>query len=121
MAKGGILIVDDFKVEGWRGYVGGGWAPFEANMKRVVPGAHFLDLDTLHPIFHGFFEIDSLSDFPQAYNFGPPIFRGLYQDNDPSKRLLMVVNYNTDISQYWEWSGRGFRPFDETNGRTSSG
>jgi hypothetical protein len=25
------------------------------------------------------------------------------------------VNYNTDISQYWEWSGRGLRPFDETN------
>jgi hypothetical protein len=27
----------------------------------------------------------------------------------------MIVNYNTDISQYWEWSGRGLRPFDETN------
>ena len=50
-----------------------------------------------------------------AYNAGPPIFRGLYEDNDPKKRLLMVVNYNTDISQYWEWSGRGLRPFDETN------
>jgi hypothetical protein len=28
---------------------------------------------------------------------------------------MMIVNYNTDISQYWEWSGRGFRPFDDTN------
>ena len=28
---------------------------------------------------------------------------------------MMIVNYNTDISQYWEWSGRGFRPIDETN------
>ena len=45
----------------------------------------------------------------------PAVFRGLFEDNDPSKRLLMIVNYNTDISQYWEWSGRGLRPFDETN------
>ena len=35
------------------------------------------------------------------------MFRGIYEDNDRSKRLMMVVNYNTDISQYWEWSGRG--------------
>ena len=40
---------------------------------------------------------------------------GIFEDNDPSKRLEMIVNYNTDISQYWEWSGRGFRPFDEPN------
>ena len=66
-------------------------------------------------IFHCFFEIESLANFPQAYNAGQPVFRGLYEDNDPRKRLQMIVNYNTDISQYWEWSGRGLRPFDETN------
>jgi uncharacterized protein DUF4159 len=27
----------------------------------------------------------------------------------------MIVNYNTDISQFWEWSGLGLRPIDETN------
>ena len=32
-----------------------------------------------------------------------------------NKRLQMIVNYNTDISQFWEWSGRGLRPFDETD------
>ena len=46
---------------------------------------------------------------------GGPDFRGVYEDNDPAKRLLMIVNYNTDISQYWEWSGRGLRPVDDTN------
>ena len=34
---------------------------------------------------------------------------------DRKKRLMAIVNYNTDVSQYWEWSGRGFRPFDQTN------
>ena len=27
----------------------------------------------------------------------------------------MIVNYNTDISQFWEWSGTGLRPIDDTN------
>ena len=56
-----------------------------------------------------------LDNFPQAYNSGRPFFRGVFEDNDPSKRLVMIVNYNTDISQYWEWSGRGLRPVDDTN------
>ncbi|HVH27576.1 MAG TPA: DUF4159 domain-containing protein [Vicinamibacterales bacterium] len=111
--KGGFVIVDDFKAEGDFGSAG--WQPFAENMKRVIPEGRFVDMDTSHPIFHSFFEIGTLNQFPQAYNAGQPVFRGLYEDNDPSKRLMMIVNYNTDISQYWEWSGRGLRPFDETN------
>jgi hypothetical protein len=75
LKKGGFVIVDDFKVKGWRGIDSGGWEPFEANMKRVLPEARFVQMQSSHPIFH----------------------------------------YNTDISQFWEWSGRGFRPFDDTN------
>jgi hypothetical protein len=115
--KGGFVIVDDFKMPGWRGVEGGGWEPFASNMNRVLPGVQFFDMDLSHPIFHSFFEItaDKLDDFPQAYNAGRPVFRGVYEDNDPAKRLVMIVNYNTDISQFWEWSGRGLRPVDETN------
>src|SRR5437867_6544334 len=113
--KGGFVIVDDFKMPGWRGIPGGGWEPFAENMKRVLPGVRFFEMQASHPIFHVFFEINALDNFPQAYNSGQPIFRGVYEDNDPSKRLQMIVNYNTDVSQYWEWSGRGFRPFDQTN------
>jgi hypothetical protein len=113
LKKGGFVIVDDFKREGDFGSAG--WGPFADNMKRVLPEAQFLEMDTSHPIFHSFFEITTLKHFPQAYNAGQPSFRGLYEDNDPNKRLQMIVNYNTDISQYWEWSGRGLRPFDETN------
>ena len=115
--KGGFVIVDDFKTLGWRGLDSGGWEPFEANMKRVLPGVRFFEMEDSHPIFHAFFEIDNriLDNFPQAYNSGRPIFRGVYEDNDPRKRLVMIVNYNTDVSQYWEWSGRGLRPVDDTN------
>ena len=111
--KGGFVIVDDFKTAEWRG--GRGWAQFADNMHRVLPDAKFVDLDVSHPIFHQFFTIDSLDIFPQAYNAGRPIFRGLYRDNDPAKPLQMFVNYNTDISQFWEWSGRGMRPIEDSN------
>jgi hypothetical protein len=115
--KGGFVIVDDFKTIGWRGNTTGGWDPFEANMNRVLPGVQFFDMDIAHPIFHSFFEINTgtLDNFPQAYNSGRPVFKGVYEDNDPRKRLVMIVNYNTDISQFWEWSGRGLRPVDDTN------
>jgi hypothetical protein len=114
--KGGFVIVDDFKVLGWRGIDSGGWEPFAQNMNRVLPGVRFFDMDGDHPIFHSFFELgEKLEDVPQAYNAGRPVFRGVYEDNDPKKRLVMIVNYNTDVSQFWEWSGRGLRPVDDTN------
>src|SRR5262245_27881137 len=118
LLKGGFVIVDDFKLPGWSGGFGnggGGWQTFADNMQRVLPGVRYYEMDASHPVFHSFFEIPSLDIVPQAYNAGKPIFRGVYEDNDPRKRLMMIINYNTDISQFWEWSGRGFRPIDETN------
>jgi hypothetical protein len=88
---------------------------FEAAMKRALPEGRFADLQASHPIFHSFFEIDRFDIIPQAYIAGRPIFRGLFEDNDPAKRLQMIVNYNTDVSQFWEWSGTGLRPIDDTN------
>ncbi len=81
----------------------------------MLPGAKFFEMSPTDPIFHCFFDITTLDNFPQAYTTGKAVFRGIYEDNDPRKRLLMIINYNTDISQYWEWSGQGLRPFDDTN------
>jgi len=113
IAKGGFVIVDDFKMPGAMG--GRGWDQFADNMHRALPDAVFVDMKATDPIFHVFFDINDLSVVPQAYNAGQPIFRGLYEDNDPTQRLEMIVNYNTDISQFWEWSDRGLRPIDQTN------
>jgi hypothetical protein len=95
LQKGGFVIVDDFKVYGDFGSPG--WEVFETNMKRVLPDVRFYEMQASHPIFHGFFEIDDLEIVPQAYNAGKPIFRGVYEDNDPHKRLQMIINYNTDV------------------------
>ncbi|MBW8862725.1 MAG: DUF4159 domain-containing protein, partial [Acidobacteria bacterium] len=47
MEKGGFVIVDDFKQYGDFGSPG--WQPFEDNMKRVLPGARFYDMQASHP------------------------------------------------------------------------
>ena len=113
LQKGGFVIVDDFKYTGEHG--GRGWEAFDENMRRVLPDARFVDVSPSHPIYHSFFDIDSFDIIPQYYNRGRPIFRGLYEDNDPTKRLQMIVNYNTDISQFWEYSATGIQPIDDTN------
>jgi hypothetical protein len=129
LQKGGFVIVDDFKPRRSRfgGRIGGGlggdlgggygtgWEVFEQAMTRVLPQGRFVELTAAHQIFHTFFEVNRLDIIPQAYIAGQPVFYGLFEDNDPAKRLQMIVNYNTDVSQFWEWSGTGLRPIDETN------
>ena len=113
LQKGGFLIVDDFKGRAFRG--GGGWETFERNMRRALPEARFVDLDHLASDLPFVLRRSSRCRMPQAYVGGDAIFRGLFEDNDPAKRLQMIVNFNTDISQFWEWSGTGLRPIADTN------
>jgi hypothetical protein len=107
LLKGGFLIVDDFPY--WA------WQQFESQMARVFPDGQWQDLDVTHPIFHSFFDIDTFDDLPQYYDRGRPIFRGIFENNDPTKRLLVMINFNTDVSNYWEFSATGFVPVEESN------
>ena len=50
-----------------------------------MTAAKFLPMDPRDPVFHSFFEITTLANFPQAYNAGEPIFSGLYENNDPKR------------------------------------
>ncbi len=111
LLKGGFVIFDDSRDN--RGNAG--WENFVFNMERVLPGVRFFDMTADNPIFHSFFELASLDIVPQYYDYGPPIFRGIYQDNDPHKRLLAMINFNTDVSNFWEFSDQGFFPVDLSN------
>jgi hypothetical protein len=102
LRKGGFLIVDDF-------HFANEWAVFEAAMRRVLPGARIERLELSHPIFNTFFQIKSL-EVPYPGWLGEQgvmgEFYGIHEDNDPAKPLMVVINYNIDIGDYVEWSGR---------------
>ena len=82
-------------------------------MRHVFPNVRFYEMEISHPIFHSFFE--SVARHSPGVQRRARDLRGVYEDNDPTKRLQMIINYNTDISQFWEWSGTGLRPIDDTN------
>ncbi len=44
-----------------------------------------------------------------------PSYWGLFEDNDPKKRLMVIADVNNDISEYWEFSGTGVYIVDLSN------
>ena len=105
--KGGFLIFDDFS--------GGDWFNFEQKITQVLPEAVVVEMDASHQIFHSFYDIDRIDTFVHPYYGLQSVFYGVFEDNDPSKRLLAIVNYNNDIGESWEWSDSGWIPIDITN------
>ena len=111
LAKGAFLIVDDF-------HFPEEWAVFEAAMRRVLPDARIELLSIRHPIFDTFFKIQTLK-VPYPGRLGEMglygEFYGIYEDNDPDKRLKVIINYNMDIGDYMEWSATGTYAIAPTN------
>jgi hypothetical protein len=113
LLKGGFVIFDDFAGPG-------DWMTFTQNMQRVLPKARIVELDPRHPIFDSFFQIDveALRN-PSVAGFGPqrgrPAYYGIFQDNDPRKRLMAIINFNNDIGDYWQFSESGFFPVAVSN------
>ena len=106
LLKGGFLIFDDFR--------GDHWSNLEAQMRKVFPGLSWIELDAVHPVYHSFFDINSL-EYDQVYPGHTPVFFGLFEDNNPDGRLLSVANHNNDIGEYWEYSDTGWLPIDLSN------
>lgn len=112
LVRGGFLIMDDTRDGRSPGNMG--MTNIAHNFSRMFPSLHFVDVSITHPIFHSFFDIASFN-VPQYYDVGPARFLGLFVDNDPNKRLLVLLNFNTDVSNFWEFSATGFEPVAATN------
>jgi len=89
------------------------WYNLETRMKQVLPDLNWLPLDASMPVYHSFFDINSL-DYPRQYE-ETPIFFGLFENNDPNGRLIVVANHNNDIGESWEFSMTGWVPIDISN------
>jgi hypothetical protein len=108
LTKGGFAVFEDF--DGAQQ-----WSNFEAQMRRVLPDGRFVRLDNTHRIFDSFFQVKDIDAIVHPMSGIRPSYYGLFEDNDPSKRLMVVANYDNDIPEYWEWSGEGLYPFDASN------
>lgn len=106
LLKGGFAIFDDFEYEQWNN--------FEAQMRRVLPDAQFIELDKSHQVFDSFFRMKRI-DFPHPMYGIKPTYYGIFENNDPSRRLMVIANYNNDVAEYWEWSDTGLLPIDMSN------
>lgn len=107
LLKGGFLIFDDFR--------GSDWDNLQRQMRRVLPKHDFMLVDGTQPVFHSFFEIPNPLVLDPPYGGLPPMYYGVFEDNDPAKRLMAIANVNNDVGEYWEFSDTGFVPVDLSN------
>jgi hypothetical protein len=105
LLKGGFVIVDDFDEGG-----GAELQHFLSVMLQVLPKGRALPVPPTHAIFDSFFKVDLGLLGGGPYDYARAKYLAFHQDNDPNKRILMMVNLNLDIGEYWQWSDRGFSP-----------
>jgi hypothetical protein len=104
LRKGGTAIFEDFDGPSQ-------WANFEEQMRRVLPEGHFARIDRTHRVFDSFFTIHDIDSIVHPMSGIKPAYLGIFEDNDPAKRLMVIANFENDVPEYWEWSGQGLFPF----------
>jgi hypothetical protein len=104
LLRGGALTFDDFHgpIE---------WANVERELKRVFPDRKIIDLPPDHPIFSCFYKMDGFPQTPGLGSFlqGRTWEKGgfiatLRAIEDDSGRAMVLINWNTDMGDGWEWS-----------------
>jgi hypothetical protein len=109
LLKGGFLIVDDTRDER------GNWGNFRFQMNRVLPDHEILEVPNDHVIFDTFFYIEDPSALVPPYGRYWPAYLGVFEDNDPEEgRLMVMINWNQDLQEYWEYSDQGYYPVDRS-------
>ena len=105
LLAGGFLVVDDF----WGTEE---WDSFERQIRKVFPSRAIVDIPHDHPLFHSYYDIEEVVQVPnmgQAVTGGPthesdgyvPVVRGIFDDDG---RLMVAINWNTDLGDGWEWA-----------------
>jgi hypothetical protein len=102
LERGGFVMVDDFRGERHLNNL-------VYQMKKVFPKLNIIPLTLKHPIFDVFYRMESL-DMRPPYGSQPVQFLGLEDDHG---RLMMVIDYNNDLSEFWEWLDQGTLPLHE--------
>ena len=110
LLRGGTLTFDDFHgpLE---------WANVESELRRVFPDRKIIDLPPAHPIFHCFYQFDSFPQTPGLGSFlqGRTYEKGGYVAHlraieDDNGRAMVLINWNVDMGDGWEWSNASEYP-----------
>jgi hypothetical protein len=104
LAAGGFMVIDDF-------WGTSAWRNFEQEMARVFPHRSIVDVPLDHPVFHVYFDVGEIVQVPNVYQASGgatyeydgyvPRVRGIF---DAQGRLMVLVNWNTDLGDAWEWA-----------------
>jgi hypothetical protein len=79
-----------------------------------LPEHRAIQLDETHPVFDSFFRIEQI-EMPHP-NFGViASYYAVFENNDPEDRMMVMINRDNDIGDYWEWSDRGYVPIELSN------
>ena len=103
--RGGFLHADDF------------WGLYEKQnfvnqMRKVFPNRELEELPLDHEIFHTFFDVNTVMQIPNVRNgcYGGRTWEQpsdtkphIYGIKDDNGRLMVVVTYNSDLGDAWEW------------------
>ena len=100
--KGGFIIFDDIEGEPNPDY-----RNLIAQWRRAFPRAVPVKLTNAHPIFNCFFGVD-LSKIPSKMGRAIPEYVGFFEDNDPARRLVAIIDNYADVGELIEYSDEGF-------------
>lgn len=121
LLRGGFLVVDDF----WGPEQ---WEIFRQTMARVFPDQPITDIGEKEPVMHVLYDIEQkdLTFIPGSRHLrrGPggtvqivqpagtkPAWRAMYDDKN---RMVVAVNFNTDVADAWEFADVPYYPAEMT-------
>jgi hypothetical protein len=94
--RGGFVMVDDF---GGQNNEAREYETFHANLRRVFPDREMFELTEDHPIFHNFYDIQSINAIHPMTGV-KSVFLGF-----PDERggLAMIICFRNDVGDFWEY------------------
>ncbi|MSR23180.1 MAG: DUF4159 domain-containing protein [Gemmatimonadetes bacterium] len=117
LLQGGLIFVDDF----WGTRE---WDVFQNEISRVLPEYPIVEIPPDHLIFRIVYPIREVLQVPNVGNArrGPtyyyeqdgyvPHLRGIF---DEKGRLLVLISWNSDLGDAWEWAEQPDYPWDRSN------
>jgi hypothetical protein len=116
LLRGGFLLCDSF-------FGTNEWAGFLQTMRRVFPDRAIIDLPQDHSIFHTVYDLSNKAQVgnwqsyqgrgvPYRADGDTPHWRGILDDNG---RLMVVIAFNNDLGDGWQWTDDPRYPLDDAN------